>query len=414
MEKTVVELFAGVGGFRCGLNRVELVKDKVKENGNWNFVWANQWEPSTKTQDAFDCYIKRFGDKDASNVDIFQVDKKKIPSHTLLVGGFPCQDYSVAQTLSNSKGIEGKKGVLWWAINDILKAKKPPFVLLENVDRLLLSPAKQRGRDFGIILRSFMDNGYAVQWRIINAGEYGLPQKRRRVFIFAYHKSTEYYKSLSKSNLKDIIFKDGMFVKQFPIKDVELEFNTTNLSKDSFKDLVEVSDKFKAKFYNAGIMINGKVYTSKVVPDCNDIYPLKKIIQHSNIDEKYFLNNEQLEKFKFLKGSKKIPRVMPNGELYNYCEGAMPFPDNLNSPARTMLTSEGGISRTTHIVEDYKTKRIRLLTPIECERINGFPDDWTNTVMTDRKRNFMMGNALVVGIIERIGNELENIIKRED
>lgn len=414
MEKTVVELFAGVGGFRCGLNKVELVKDKVKENGNWNFVWANQWEPSTKTQDAFECYIKRFGDKDASNVDIFQVDKKKIPSHTLLVGGFPCQDYSVAQTLSNSKGIEGKKGVLWWAINDILKAKKPPFVLLENVDRLLLSPAKQRGRDFGIILRSFMDNGYAVQWRIINAGEYGLPQKRRRVFIFAYHKSTEYYKSLSKSNPKDIIFKDGMFVKQFPIKDIELEFNTTNLSKDSFKDLVEVSDKFKAQFYNAGIMINGKVYTSKVVPDCNDIYPLKKIIQHSNIDEKYFLNNEQLEKFKFLKGSKKIPRVMPNGELYNYCEGSMPFPDNLNSPARTMLTSEGGISRTTHIVEDYKTKKIRLLTPIECERINGFPDDWTNTGMTDRKRNFMMGNALVVGIIERIGNELEDIIEKED
>ena len=156
MEKTVVELFAGVGGFRCGLNKVELIKNKVKENGNWKFVWANQWEPATKTQEAFDCYVKRFGDKDASNVDIFQVNKKEIPNHTLLVGGFPCQDYSVAQTLSNSKGIEGKKGVLWWAINDILKVKKPPFVLLENVDRLLLSPAKQRGRDFGIILRSFL------------------------------------------------------------------------------------------------------------------------------------------------------------------------------------------------------------------------------------------------------------------
>ncbi|MDD6387807.1 MAG: DNA (cytosine-5-)-methyltransferase, partial [Bacilli bacterium] len=254
MKKTVVELFAGVGGFRCGLNKVELINDKIKENGDWKFVWANQWEPSTKTQDAYNCYGTRFGFDDVSNVDIFEVDKKQVPDHTLLVGGFPCQDYSVAQTLSNSKGIEGKKGVLWWAINDILKTKKPPFVLLENVDRLLLSPAKQRGRDFGIILRSFMDNGYAVQWRVINAGEYGLPQKRRRVFIFAYHKSTEYYKLLSKSNPKDIIFKDGMFVKQFPIKDVELEFNTTNLSKDSYKDLVEVSDKFKAQFYNAGIM----------------------------------------------------------------------------------------------------------------------------------------------------------------
>ena len=288
MEKTVVELFAGVGGFRCGLNKVELINDKVKENGDWKFVWANQWEPATKTQEAFDCYVKRFGDKDASNVDIFQVDKKKIPNHTLLVGGFPCQDYSVAQTLSNSKGIEGKKGVLWWAINDILKAKKPPFVLLENVDRLLLSPAKQRGRDFGIILRSFMDNGYAVQWRVINAGEYGLPQKRRRVFIFAYHKSTEYYKSLSKSNPKDIIFKDGMFVKQFPIKNVELEFNTTNLSKDSYKDLVEVSDKFKAQFYNAGkkimapIVFNGGVSKNAAVVRAFEEITHEKIIVNRN------------------------------------------------------------------------------------------------------------------------------------
>jgi len=413
MEKTVVELFAGVGGFRCGLNKVKFKNNIVKENKDWKFVWTNQWEPSTKTQEAFDCYVKRFGNKDMSNVDIFQVDKKNIPNHTLLVGGFPCQDYSVAQTLSNSKGIEGKKGVLWWAINDILKTKKPPFVLLENVDRLLLSPSKQRGRDFGIILRSFLDNGYAVEWRVINAAEYGLPQKRRRVFIFAYHKSTKYYKSLSKSNPKDIIFKDGMFVKQFPIKDVELEFNTSNLSKDLFQNLLEVSDKFKTQFYNAGIMMNGKVYTSKVISDCDKIFPLKKIIQQEEVENKFFLSEEKYEKFKYLKSNKRIPRVKPNGEEYFYTEGAMACPDNLESPARTMLTSEGGISRTTHIVEDYKTKKIRLLTPIECERINGFPDNWTNTGMSDKKRNFMMGNALVVGIIERIGEELSVIIDKE-
>lgn len=414
MKKTVVELFAGVGGFRCGLNNVELINNKVIENGDWKFVWANQWEPATKTQEAFDCYIKRFGEKDASNIDIFEVNKKEIPNHTLLVGGFPCQDYSVAQTLASSKGIEGKKGVLWWAINDILKAKKPPFVLLENVDRLLLSPAKQRGRDFGIILRSFMDAGYAVQWRVINAGEYGLPQKRRRTFIFAYHKSTNYYKSLSKSSPRDIIFKDGMFVRQFPIMDEEIDFNTANISKDSFKDLVEVSNKFKTQFYNAGVMINGKIYTSKVKPDCDEIYPLKNIIQHEIVDKKFFLNDKSLEKFKFLKGCKKIPRIKPNGEQYFYTEGSMPFPDNLEAPARTMLTSEGGLGRSTHIVEDFKTKKIRLLTPIECERINGFPDNWTNTGMSDKKRNFMMGNALVVGVIKKIGTELENIIEKED
>lgn len=414
MKKTVVELFAGVGGFRCGLNNVELIDDKVKENGNWKFVWANQWEPSTKTQDAFNCYTKRFGNEDASNVDIFEVNKKEIPDHTLLVGGFPCQDYSVAQTLSNSKGIEGKKGVLWWAIADVLKEKKPPFVLLENVDRLLLSPAKQRGRDFGIILRSFMDNGYAVQWRVINAGEYGLPQKRRRVFIFAYHKSTNYYKSLTKTNLKDIIFEKGIFVNQFPIKKEELDNSTADITKNNYETLVEVSDNFKAQFFNAGVMLNGKVYSSKVEKDYEEIYPLKNIIQKDKVDEKFFLSKETLEKFQYLKGTKRIPRVKPNGEPYMYTEGAMPCPDNLEAPARTMLTSEGGVSRTTHIVEDYLTKKIRLLTPLECERINGFPDNWTNTGMTDKRRNFMMGNALVVGIIERLGKEIENIIEKEE
>ena len=410
MKKTAIELFAGVGGFRCGLNHVELKNGKVIENGNWKFLWANQWEPATKSQEAYECYKKRFGG-DVSNVDIFEVDKHDIPDHTLLVGGFPCQDYSVAQTLSNSKGIEGKKGVLWWAIEETLSIKKPPFVLLENVDRLLLSPAKQRGRDFGMMLRSFYENGYDVQWRVINAGEYGLPQKRRRTYIFAYHKSTKYYKEMHKLNDRNIVFDEGIFSKEFPIQSEYLAINKADISE--YKDLVEVSNMFKCQFYNAGVMKNGGIYTVKVKADCDKIYPLRKIRETGGVDKKYFLNKDQIKKFEFLKGSKKIPRVKPNGEPYYYSEGSMPFPDNLDAPARTMLTSESGVSRTTHVIEDYQTKKLRLLTPKECERINGFPDDWTNTGMTDRKRYFMMGNALVVGVIERIGKEIENIIDEE-
>ena len=411
MEKTAIELFAGVGGFRCGLNHVELKGDKVVENGNWKFLWANQWEPATKSQEAYECYAKRFGEDSVSNVDIFEVDKHDIPDHTLLVGGFPCQDYSVAQTLSNSKGIEGKKGVLWWAIEQTLAIKQPPFVLLENVDRLLLSPAKQRGRDFGIMLRSFYENGYDVQWRVINAGEYGLPQKRRRTYIFAYHKSTNYYKRMQKVKDRDVIFEKGLFVQQFPLKSEYQAISETSISE--YKDLKDVSDNFKCQFYNAGVMTNGGIYTVKVKSDYNLVYPLRNIREENPVDEKYFLNDKQIEKFAFLKGSKKIPRVKPNGEPYYYCEGSMPFPDNLDAPARTMLTSESGVSRTTHVIEDFKTKNLRLLTPRECERINGFPDDWTNTGMSDKKRYFMMGNALVVGVIERIGKEIENIIDEE-
>ena len=412
MKKTAIELFAGVGGFRCGLNHVELKDDKVVEKGNWKFLWANQWEPATKSQEAYECYAKRFGEDSVSNVDIFEVDKHDIPDHTLLVGGFPCQDYSVAQTLSNSKGIEGKKGVLWWAIEQTLAIKQPPFVLLENVDRLLLSPAKQRGRDFGIMLRSFYENGYDVQWRVINAGEYGLPQKRRRTYIFAYHKSTNYYKEMQKVKDRDVIFEKGLFVQQFPIKSEYQAISETSISE--YKDLKDVSDNFKCQFYNAGVMTNGGIYTVKVKSDYNLIYPLRNIREENPVDEKHFLNDKQIEKFAFLKGSKKIPRVKPNGEPYYYCEGSMPFPDNLDAPARTMLTSESGVSRTTHVIEDFKTKKLRLLTPRECERINGFPDDWTNTGMSDKKRYFMMGNALVVGVIERIGKEIERIIENEN
>ena len=411
MKKTAIELFAGVGGFRCGLNHVELKNGKVIENGNWKFLWANQWEPATKSQEAYECYKKRFGG-DVSNVDIFEVDKHDIPDHTLLVGGFPCQDYSVAQTLSNSKGIEGKKGVLWWAIEETLSIKKPPFVLLENVDRLLLSPAKQRGRDFGMMLRSFYENGYDVQWRVINAGEYGLPQKRRRTYIFAYHKSTNYYKEMHNIDDRDIVFDKGIFAREFPIQSEYLAINKADISE--YKDLVEVSNMFKCQFYNAGVLKDGGIYTVKVKSDCDKIYPLKKIRETGFVDKKYFLNNEQIKKFEFLKGSKKIPRIKPNGEPYYYSEGSMPFPDNLDAPARTMLTSESGVSRTTHVIEDYQTKKLRLLTPKECERINGFPDDWTDTGMSDRKRYFMMGNALVVGVIEKIGKEIENIVENEE
>ena len=181
----------------------------------------------------------------------------------------------------------------------------------------------------------------------------------------------------------------------------------------AFENLIDVNNNFKMEFLNAGVMIDGNIFTTKVESDCNKLYPLKNIREKDDVLEKYFLTDEKIEKFKYLKGSKRIPRVKPNGEAYLYSEGSMPFPDNLDSPARTMLTSESGISRSTHVIEDYKTNKLRFLTPVECERINGFPDNWTNTGMSDKKRYFMMGNALVVEIVKRVGNVLEQIVEEE-
>ena len=212
--------------------------------------------------------------------------------------------------------------------------------------------------------------------------------------------------------MKDIVLTNGIFAKQFPTKSEILDSNMTNIS--NYKDLVDISDNFKNQFYNSGVMFNGEVFTAKLESDCNEVFALRKIRETKDVDEKYFLSEDKIEKFRYLKGYKRIPRIKPNGETYMYSEGAMSFPDNLDLPARTMLTSESGVSRTTHVIEDYKTNKLRLLTPLECERINGFPDTWTNTGMTDKKRYFMMGNALVVGVVEKIGIELEKIIEKED
>ena len=409
MEKTVVELFAGVGGFRVGLNNVKLVKGKVKETPAFDFVWANQWEPSTKAQHAFECYITRFGNTiHHSNEDISTVNKKSIPDHTLLVGGFPCQDYSVARSLSKEQGIQGKKGVLWWEIREILKVKRPPFVLLENVDRLLKSPSKQRGRDFGVILRSMNDLGYGVEWRIINAADYGFSQRRRRLFIFGFHKSTNHYKSMKSISQNDLLVTNGLFASSFPVNGIK-HSNLYSISKKDYVDLVELSDAFRADFLNSGVCINYKITTSELIPKTKKPTPLSKIIQNDNVPESYYLD-KQLTKFQYLKGSKRIARSK-NGNQYLYAEGAISFPDSLDKPARTMLTSEGTTNRSTHIIEDPITHKLRKLTPIEAERLNGFPDNWTNTGMTDSRRYFMMGNALVTGVVKILSIQLEAIIE---
>lgn len=405
MNKTICELFAGVGGFRLGFDRLA---------SDWQTVWFSQWEPGKKVQWAHDCYVQHFGDSPDVNgefhtgEDICTVDKKNIPDHTLLVGGFPCQDYSVAHTLASSKGIEGKKGVLWWQIRDTLIAKKPPFCLLENVDRLLKSPAKQRGRDFGVILSCFSELGYSVEWRVVNAAIYGAAQRRRRTFIFAYkNDDTQYGQYMKDKSAEDIIKATGFMSKTFPITDTE-DFKKTTIG----TDIVEVSDKFSFPFENAGYMTNGEITTVKVIENEEKPVTLGEILQ-DEADPKCFITTDKMGKWSYLKGSKKINRTTANGHQYVFSEGPVAFPDPWDRPGRTMLTSESTLNRSTHVVADRKTGNLRLLTPVEAERLQGFDDNWTNTGMPDRMRYFCMGNALVVPMITRMGKVLDTIIAAE-
>jgi DNA (cytosine-5)-methyltransferase 1 len=403
---TVAELFAGVGGFRIGL-----------ANAGWKTVFSNQWEPSTKIQHASSVYVANFGENGHSSIDIAKVER--IPSKfDLLVGGFPCQDYSVAKTLSSAKGLKGKKGVLWWEILRLVEMHKPKFIFLENVDRLLKSPATQRGRDFAVMLRTLSDAGYLIEWRVVNAAEYGFPQRRIRVFIVAKRQ-----KSAPKTfNPVDYILREGILARALPVIQTQLACSEVGID----KDVEKVSKYFnksvdgKSPFSNSGVFVNGVAYTLKTEANQSGVMfrTLGDVLQpEKDVDESFFIPDAQLKEWKFLKGAKSIERVHKgSGVKYKYAEGSMAFPDLLTNPSRTILTGEGGTSpsRFKHIIK--AKKGYRRLTPIELERLNGFPDDWTKydvngDVVSNTKRAFFMGNALVVGLIERVGKVIMSELK---
>ena len=407
----VVELFAGVGGFRIGLEGA---------SNAYETIWNNQWEPSTVHQDASLVYTARFGVKGHSNKDINTVQTNEIPDHDLLVGGFPCQDYSVASTLSRSGGIEGKKGVLWWQIYRILEEKgnnRPSYIFFENVDRLLGSPAKQRGRDFAIILASLADLGYTVEWRVINAAEYGMPQRRRRTYIVGYRENSHIANQIHE--LKDWVLYEGVLAKPFPFKQKRNSLSEFKIE-ESIKD---VSDNFNkngknSPFGNAGIMRNRYVYSVDAEPEYEGLSMTlgDNLIDESLVPEEFFIPSNEVPKWEYEKGAKKIERTSKEGYSYTFSEGGMAFPDSLDKPSRTIITGEGGAaaSRFKHVVLT-PSGRYRRLTPIELERLNMFPDNHTyHPNVSDGRRAFLMGNALVCGIVEQIGKSLYRFIYEKE
>lgn len=407
----VVELFAGVGGFRIGL---EGASDAYKT------IWNNQWEPSTKHQDASLVYRARFGSKGHSNKDINLVPTSEIPDHDLLVGGFPCQDYSVAATLSKSGGIEGQKGVLWWQIYRILHEKgenRPQYLFFENVDRLLNSPAVQRGRDFAIILASLADLGYVVEWRIINAADYGMPQRRRRTYIVGYKQDSIIARKVE--HMEDWVKYDGVMAQAFPFKPKDNTASVFNID-GSIQNVSANFNKGKKEspFGNAGMMMNRQVYSIDTIAVYDGPFQTLggNLVDETFVPEDFFISEEDLPKWQYEKGAKKINRKSKEGFEYVFSEGGMAFPDYLDKPSRTMITAEGGTapSRFKHVVST-PSGRYRRLIPIELERLNMFPDNHTlHPEVSDGRRAFLMGNALVCGIVEQIGKSLYRFLFNEE
>ncbi|MGO4927970.1 DNA (cytosine-5-)-methyltransferase [Fundicoccus sp. Sow4_F4] len=427
----IFSMFDGVGGFTIGFNN--------SDSEFFQTTYSNQYEPSKKSQDAYEVGLYRFPEMEHIPTDVALIPNEKFEEMrdngvNMIVGGFPCQDYSVARSKKNELGIEGKKGVLFWEIIRATEIIKPEYLVLENVDRLLKAPSSQRGRDFAVMLASFNELGYSVEWRVINAAEYGRAQRRRRVFFFVYRNDTNWAKKIdsqfennSSENLlgirdfeqyRNYIFNDGLFARQFPIKESEVKDRTK--FNQLAKDIKEVSDEFNdGKFWNTGVMRHGYYYSADTEPIGNEIpITLREIIvPESEVPEKYYIEGEKLAKFEYLRGPKRIERTSLEGHSYIYSEGGMSPTDDLNLPGRTMLTSEGTVNRSTHLLKI--NGRYRLITPIEAERLQDFPDDWTKykqletgevVEVGERMRMFFMGNALVTGIVKRIGDELKVIV----
>jgi DNA (cytosine-5)-methyltransferase 1 len=283
---------------------------------------------------------------------------------------------------------------------------------LENVDRLLRSPSRQIGRDFAVILTCLNELGYAVEWRVINAADYGFPQRRRRVFILGYKKGSKLYSKIRKAETLDWLTKSGVTAKAFPVKSHgKLKLGMLPYT---IEDALQTFSNKDAVFDKVGLLLDGVYCTYKVTPGFKGKHlTLGDILLDENqIPESYFISEQDLLKWEKVKSAKAIQRISKHtGKPYIYREGKVAFPDALDNPSRTLLTREGGnyICREKHVV--YQNGRYRRLHPIELERLNGFPDDFTKCDgITDIQRAFFMGNALVVGVVERLGKELAKTV----
>jgi len=501
----VGEMFAGVGGFRLGLEgppskdwETEFLK--FEETG-FKIVWSNQWEPGSSKQWASTIYTERFGEEGHDGGDLHNFTKSveathQIPQLDLLVGGFPCQDYSVARTVSGELGIQGEKGKLWTPIWQIIRRshaggnrERPKIVLLENVPRLLNSPVKARGLNFERIIRRLLSMGYDVEWRVINADDYGFPQKRSRVFILAYRtpghgvyknsnsktnrsgsfgirkksiKKLEEWISGNNQNKRDSKLHVGPFGSAFPC-DVEIYSERREIPNPE-----ELIGCKKSPFGQAGYAWEGrfgkrrwvKQFCSwKAISIKEEPRTIRDIMVQkgeADYDKSYEVDKTELKKWKYEKGEKREFRIR-KGDLdkypelaelyskckksknqkvwndyradfekilgadgsYNYDEGAIAFPDLIDKPSRTVVTSEIGksASRMRHLIK-HEDRTYRTLFPIETERLNMFPDNWTKInddkgkQIPDSKRGFMMGNALVIGVISRLRKPIFNLLNR--
>lgn len=352
-----ISLFSGIGGFEMGIHQVS-----EKMGIELECVFSSEIDKYARK-----IYEKNFGVEPYG--DIKQINEYDIPNHNLLVGGFPCQAFSIA---GKRAGFDDIRGTLFFEIARIARAKRPEILLLENVRGLL---SHDKGRTFEVILKTLDDIGYDVEWQVLNSKNYGIPQNRERVFIVGH---------LRGSGRRKI----------FPI---------AGESRQTINQINNPTHSNNRVYFDEGIsptlncMEGGNRQPFVIVN--KEI----KIRDNSTcLDANYYkgLDNHGARTGVLIKEATKQGYTESNiGDSINYSQP--------NSKTRRGRVSNIANTLDTGCQQGVLTEdiRIRRLTPIECERLQGFPDNWTEG-LSDTQRYKCIGNAVSVPVIEAVITEL--------
>ena len=281
-------------------------------------------------------------------------------------------------------------------------------LFLENVDRLLKSPAGQRGRDFAVMLASLADLGYEVEWRVVNAADYGFPQKRRRVFIVGRLGRTTRPEATTAHDRRPRPRPAGQRPECLRSGSDRARARTSRSSATSSASATGrrrsgTPASCASSRTDAGPPLDAgrRVRLRRAALILGDVLEATPTCRSSSSSTTSTMRSG---------GSSRAPRPdadqRSTGHGVHLRRGADPVPRPDRPASRTILTGEGGAtpSRFKHLIQT-EDGRFRRLTPRELERLNGFPGDWT-AGMSDGSRAFMMGNALVVGLVERVAEQL--------
>ena len=357
--------------------------DKAKCKGYHSAISETKSKCDTcgkiKTQYAIQIYDKHFNHKNYG--DITKITESSLPDFNLLVGGFPCQSFSIA---GKRGGFKDVRGTLFFEICRIIKEKQPRFLLLENVKGLL---SHDQGKTFRVIIATLDELGYDIQWQIINSKNFGVPQNRERVFIIGHLRGTS----------RPEVFPFGETNK----KSIEKIVNKSQCN-SIFKD-TGISPTISAGthgYSNGCVQLNNPKHSNNRIFSKDGISPTLNTMQGGNRQPFVAMTEKRTEESKKIRRETKDKDFSPRRGKY-----LAPRKDEIGNCVTAGQSKEHYLTNGTII---------RRLTPKECERLQGFPDDWTKmgvqyilakplrVEISDSQRYKTIGNAVTVNVIEAI------------